>query len=364
MAKAVATVWALEGHTKAKHELLTRYLSRWVPIFQHGYGRTNDLVLIDGFAGPGIYEGGEPGSPVLMVREYLKAPRQPDTTLHCFFIEKNRARCEELEPRVSGFRGPQCKIHVLLGDYAEHYDAIRAHVDALRDPAVFAFLDPFSALDDPELAVDVVVRPTSEALVYLPVGHFARFIDQPKMARTLNGVFGDDRWKALKGKSTSQITTGLVRLYSERLSERPEPSAPRIYVEHFAIQPLSGNRYYLFFATKHRKAVAAMREAMWHVDPANGRLFDARRAPQPGIEDWKPGLASAIHERFPKGSRFYFEDAWQFVVEHHPPFDERRLRAALTHLRDVERVIQVRDPQTGKPSRRGFPRGRGIDVIA
>src|SRR3954447_17728649 len=116
MAKSMPTVWPLEEHTRAKHELLTRYLSRWVPIFQHGYGRTADLVFIDGFAGPGVYEGGEPGSPVLMIHEYLKSPRQSDTTLHCFFIEENSARCAELDQRVSDFRGPRCNIHVLQGD--------------------------------------------------------------------------------------------------------------------------------------------------------------------------------------------------------------------------------------------------------
>jgi hypothetical protein len=29
------------------------------------------LVLVDGFAGPGVYEGGEPGSPILMLRAFL-----------------------------------------------------------------------------------------------------------------------------------------------------------------------------------------------------------------------------------------------------------------------------------------------------
>lgn len=363
MARRIKTLWKLEEHTRAKHQLLMRYLSRWVPIFQHGYGKTDDLVFIDGFAGPGVYEDGEPGSPVLMIRTYLKANPNPETTLHCYFIEKDRARCDELERRVAGFRGPKCNVAVLHGDYADHYDSVMAEIDALTQPAVFAFLDPFSALDDPSLAVDVAVRPTSEALVYLPVGHFARFIDQPSIERTLNGVFGDDRWKVLKGKSTQEITRGLVALYAQRLAETGGASAQRIYVEHFAIHPLTGNRYYLFFATKHRTAVEAMREAMWVLDPANGCLFDARRAPQEGIEAWKPGLADALHRRFPKGSHFTFNDAWRYVVDECPPFDKKRLRAALTHLRE-HGVIEVRDPKTGKPSRRGFPADRRIDVIA
>lgn len=364
MAKVRQTVWALEDHTRAKHELLTRYLSRWVPIFQHGYGKTSDLVLIDGFAGPGIYTDGEPGSPVLMIREYLKARRDPSTRLHCFFIEEHAARAAELEQRVGGFRGPGCHIEVRQGDYADHYDDVMSYVDGLSGPAVFAFLDPFSAVDNPDLAVHVVVRPRSEALVYLPVGHFARFLDQPSMERTLDGVYGDDRWKVLRGRRTSEIRNGLIRLYAELLSA---PTAnnnnERFYVEPFGIQPANGELYYLFFATKHRRAVEAIRDAMWAVDPANGRRYDARHPAQPGLEVWKPELAAALQARFPAGSTFNFEDAWAYVVDEQPPFDKRRLRSALTHLRDTGR-LEILDAKSGKPSRRGFPEGRPIKMLA
>jgi three-Cys-motif partner protein len=362
VAKALPTIWTLEEHTRAKHELLTRYLSRWVPIFQHGYGKTGDLVLIDGFAGPGVYAGGEPGSPVLMVRQYLNAPRDPSTLLHCFFIEEDPKRVVELERRVGGFRGPNCHVEVLSGNYASHYARVMAYVDRLDDPAVFAFLDPFSAVEDPDLAIDVVVRPRSEVLVYLPVGHFARFIDQPSMERTLDGVYGDDRWKVLRGKSTARITNGLIELYAQRLAEPSAAQQGRFYVEWFGIQPAKGERYYLFLATKHRKAVEAIRDAMWAVDPANGRLFDARQSPQAGLDVWKPGLAAALRSRFPKGSRFDFEDAWDYVVDEQSPFDKPRLRAALALLRDTG-CLEIRSPKTGKPSRRGFPHGQPITML-
>ena len=362
MAKARPTIWPLEDHTSAKHDLLTRYLSRWVPIFQHGFGKTGDLVLIDGFAGPGVYSGGEPGSPVLMIRQYLNAPRDPSTCLHCFFIEEDPKRVAELERRIGGFRGPKCQIKVLAGDYASHYAAVMEYVDRLENPAVFAFLDPFSAVEGPEFAVDVVVRPRSEVLVYLPVGHFARFIDQSSLERTLDGVYGDSRWKVLRGKSTARITNGLIELYAQRLAEPSSGQGGRFYVEWFGIQPAKGERYYLFLATKHRKAVEAIRDAMWAVDPANGRLFNARQPPQPGLEVWKGGLAAALQTRFPKGARFDFKDAWEFVVDEQPPFDKARLRAALALLRDGGH-LEIRNPKTGKTSRRGFPPGQTITML-
>jgi len=57
------TIWQIEPHTTAKHQILGRYLHAWFPIL----GRFNrKLVYVDGFAGPGCYLDGEPGSTELL----------------------------------------------------------------------------------------------------------------------------------------------------------------------------------------------------------------------------------------------------------------------------------------------------------
>ena len=53
MASTKDTVWELEPHTRAKHEILKRYLQAWVPILS--LGRFPKVLYVDGFAGPGIY---------------------------------------------------------------------------------------------------------------------------------------------------------------------------------------------------------------------------------------------------------------------------------------------------------------------
>jgi hypothetical protein len=61
------TRWPLAPHTKIKHEILKRYLNAWLPILGSWAGR---VVFIDGFAGPGRYSGGEPGSPVIALQTF------------------------------------------------------------------------------------------------------------------------------------------------------------------------------------------------------------------------------------------------------------------------------------------------------
>ena len=52
MSEKLGTIWPLEPHTKAKHEILKYYLGAWFPILAKGSGR---IVYIDGFAFLGYY---------------------------------------------------------------------------------------------------------------------------------------------------------------------------------------------------------------------------------------------------------------------------------------------------------------------
>jgi three-Cys-motif partner protein len=63
MAAPRTTRWQLEPHTRAKHEILKRYLQAWMVILSQG--RFPEILYIDGFAGPGEYIGREAGSPTI-----------------------------------------------------------------------------------------------------------------------------------------------------------------------------------------------------------------------------------------------------------------------------------------------------------
>jgi hypothetical protein len=46
------TIWPIEPHTAAKHQILRKYLDAWFPILATYNKR---IVYVDGFAGPGRY---------------------------------------------------------------------------------------------------------------------------------------------------------------------------------------------------------------------------------------------------------------------------------------------------------------------
>jgi three-Cys-motif partner protein len=359
-----STLWKLDRHTAAKHELLAAYLSAWVPIFQHGYGKEKHLVFIEGFAGPGIYEDGEPGSPQVMLKTHAAARTQPDSHLHCFFVEANPKRAKRLDEEMESWRTaqagqPQRHIHVICGSYEDEYAGIRDQVKALGSGAVFAFLDPFGAVgNDPELAVNLIMRPRTEALVYLPVERFAALMKTPEIQGVLHGIFGDDRWRPLLELPHGERTDALVQMYRERLAGGAPGRQSKCWVETFRLRPDNGsNAYCLFFATKHPVAVEKMRAAMWKVDPIEGREFDARpgTGAQKPLPTWQPMLADELAARFGgPGGVFAFEAAWQYVLDEHPPFDKQRLREALDWLKQRGRLEKLTAADRSPTNRAGY----------
>lgn len=52
------TRWELEPHTRAKHLLLEGYLGAWLPVMAQARRKPERVVVLDGFAGPGVYKSG------------------------------------------------------------------------------------------------------------------------------------------------------------------------------------------------------------------------------------------------------------------------------------------------------------------
>ena len=59
--------WVMAPHTRAKHQILQKYLAAWYPILTRWNGR---IVYIDGFAGRARYYDGSEGSPQSAAKKY------------------------------------------------------------------------------------------------------------------------------------------------------------------------------------------------------------------------------------------------------------------------------------------------------
>ncbi|MGO8906807.1 MAG: three-Cys-motif partner protein TcmP [Solirubrobacteraceae bacterium] len=361
--------WPRDEHTKAKHDLLRAFFNKWVSIHSQWFAsRGGGLVRIyDGFAGPGIYTGGEPGSPVILLDALCSNPRlleqwaNVDYELH--FVERQPARAamlrsqlEALEARTRdrGKWSERISWTVTCGNYEEHVPQPIVG----RRSALFLFLDPFGYSHAPmTLTQDLVQQPKSDTLIFLPLSFVNRFAEREGQEPAMERFFGDSAWREVP--SGPGRPTALLELFKKQLR-----SAGLEWVAEFRLKPDSNNEYWIVGGSGHLKGFASIKEAFWTVDPINGQGFVAPRAAAPGQQTLGFELTTAreantapllelLREQF-GGRRFTVEEAIAAT---------ERSRFLLTHLKqmtlakaEAAGVLEVQRP----PGVRQFKEGKGI----
>jgi three-Cys-motif partner protein len=317
MAKPRDTLWDLEDHSRAKHEILRSYLNAWLPIMS----KFNDrLVLVDGFAGPGRYKGGEDGSPIIMLKAFLEhsARSRMDSELVYIFIDEDASRIEHLEGEIAdlGKQPEQVKWQAITGRFEDVFRELIEDIGPGKTLApTFAFIDPFGYSDAPmDLSANIVQFGRCEVLVYVPFPFVTRFLEIPEQERALTSLFGSKDWKKAIGLSGKERTAFLRDLFQRRLADEGGID----YVRSFEIVTKNGRGGYdLFFATGHETGLDAMKTAMWGVDRKEGRRFrDSTDSAQQVLLEDEPDfdqLDAAIREHFGSDA-FMIEEAEQFTL--------------------------------------------------
>lgn len=354
-------LWPIARHTAAKHAILKRYLDAWLPIM----GRYNRrLVFIDGFAGPGEYAGGEPGSPIIALDCALNHSRDLSRTeLLYVFIEQdaeNRANLERLlrERRIP----PHVRYDVLSGEFDKRATDILDSVEKEgRTPApAFVMVDPFGFSGVP---FDVIARlarqPKGEVLFTLMSEAINRFLEKPELERTFDSLFGTDAWRQVHRLAPGAPRwTEIHRLYAAQLEQ-----AGFNWVRAFEMKDEGGRtEYHLTFATHGKEGLRQIKNAMWRVDPSGlYRFSDSTNPdqltlfqPQPDYEQ----LGAAILDAF--GGRTASMPELEDFVLCQTAFRVEHLRRALQAIENSKRLVVI-----GERRRQGtYPEGVTIQFSA
>jgi three-Cys-motif partner protein len=179
MAKPPDTVWPIEEHTKAKHRILRKCLDAWLPIMGSENRR---IAYIDGFAGPGVYEGGEPGSAIIALNAYLEHRYRDRITAEVLFafIEEREDRLARLNAEVDKLRPglpKNVRAEVIPGPYEQVFgqtlDQLAREGKTLAP--TFAFVDPFGySQASMKLSGQFLQFARCEVLIYFPLSYIAR----------------------------------------------------------------------------------------------------------------------------------------------------------------------------------------------
>lgn len=198
-----ATTCPIEPHTKAKHEILRRYLGAWFPILSTHSGR---IIYLDGFAGPGVYQGGEDGSPVIALEtavNHFLGQKLTKTEILFFFIEQDKARAQKLKDVLAN-RFPKLPSNIkYIVEGAEFAPTFQEALDKLDEQGgklapTLAFLDPFGFSGMPmELIARLLKCTKCEVLITFMASFIRRFNDDARES-ALNELYATDEWKKLR----------------------------------------------------------------------------------------------------------------------------------------------------------------------
>jgi len=244
------------------------------------------ILIVDAFAGPGVFGDGKDGSPLIIchaVKEALSS--KPSMTVSVMCIEPLDELFLRLESNMSEFSFAEA----MQGEFLDYVDVIE---ERARSHSVFLYVDPWQVKGLDWSALEMIFRHLTkskmsiEILMNFNASVFARAglaalkltdleptdeiedvepidpaIITPPSIEKLNSVVGGDWWQAILKTEQSfpdkveQVARGVLEQLSRRFQEvcqhglkaQPHHTVPK---------------YYLIFASRHCDALELMNDQM------------------------------------------------------------------------------------------------------
>ncbi len=343
-------LWQIEPHTSAKHQILRKYLDAWLPIL----GKYNKrIVYIDGFAGPGEYTGGEPGSPIIALEAASTHRANLGGEIVFLFIEERPDRVAHLKSLLATLQlPPHFKVHPEQGTFAENLTTHLNELDAGKGPIAptFAFIDPFGFAGIPYALVKrLLQRDKCEVLITFMVDSINRWLEHPdaKIRAHIIETFGTEE-AATIAFGTGERAEALRGLYHRQLQ------AAAKFVRYFEMRDRE-NRvvYYLFFASNNEIGHLKMKEAMWKVDPMGDFKFSDATDPNQALLFSEPStapLAAALAATFTGTGQIPVQRV-EAYVNNSTAYLRKHMREALLQLEEEGKLSVAGKKKDGKKRR-------------
>jgi three-Cys-motif partner protein len=271
-------VWPAKAHTLAKHAILQNYLKAWMPILSAS-SSTREILYVDGFAGPGRYENGEDGSPVIAIKTALEHPLQFPIPVKFLFIENDPERHQILSGVIAGYRSraaqePRVQIEMpIQGDCTTVLGGRLQTYKQNNQPfgPALVFLDQFGYSAVPiSLISSIMENPKCEVFSYLEWTKLGWFLSDQTKWEGITRAFGGDEWKAALDMPKKQKELHILNSYLNALKTRGKAK----YVYNFSMHDEKGElTYWLFFCTNDLRGLEVMKKAMCSVDQAGTYRF-------------------------------------------------------------------------------------------
>ena len=332
-----STLPPIQPHTIAKHHILNYHLQEWFPIL----GRTHKrLRYIDGFAGPGEYESGDLGSPILALetvrshRDFERFSREGGE-MEFLFVEKDPDFHRSLKSKVDSDSWPtNFNIDIRSGEFETTLTTVLDDASRMGQgiPPTLLFVDPFGSAGFPmSLFQRLSGYSRVDALINLNHAEFVRWIlPDPLKHITADRLYGGSRWRpalTLNGRQQGQF---LVDEYENALRDNGW-----ITTSFEMVNKLNQPAYHLVFGTASTRGLEAMKRAMRNASQTGEfRYSDRIDSAQPVLlgldmaEQFRREIADLLFFKY-EGKEIGFDQLMEDEINRHRWWLEPDLRAAL-----------------------------------
>ncbi|MCV7079580.1 three-Cys-motif partner protein TcmP [Mycobacterium szulgai] len=275
--------WEADPHTKTKHALYRQYLGKWMPIMVNGWGA--NITYAEGFAGPGVYLDGAPGSPVIALQTLVGNPKIRTKVktggIRFIFVDHDQRCISMLPGELSKAAAPvpldelaQHGVHVSIekGECEPRLAEVLTRENAWKRP-ILAVLDTWGGAVSFDLVRRIADNPGSEVIITMKPQYFSRFANASDITHG-DKVFGGTAWREVAQQSSEAKERWLLQRYRGSVHAAGFP-----YVLDFELVDARGESLFLVFGTTHPKGLTKMKEAMWEVDDIAGIGYRDPRDP-------------------------------------------------------------------------------------
>jgi three-Cys-motif partner protein len=327
--------------SRIKDRVLSAYLAVYLPKVATLGKR---IVLVDGFAGPGRFEDGSAGSPLLIVN--AAEARVPGKYL-ALFVNKDREHHEALTKLMQPYID-KGSVQTIYGSAA---DLLANLAGAVRDQTLFLYLDPFGLAGcEFNALMPFLQRTTGSTEIFIniqrqEIPRLACVTAEAKgltpqvdaLQRRLSAVMGNSYWRGVFADSTVTKTdervTKVVEDYRRRIAKFL-PYTGSCPVKDREDGPI---KYQMMLCSRHPHALEVMNDAacraynqQMYEQRVKGTLFEPTNwEEERDLTHLTPAVIETLARVGPTSRR----RLWlEFVQQHFMEFMSKEYRQAVVQL--------------------------------
>lgn len=326
--------------------------------------RPEPILLVDGYAGPGVFDDGTVGSPLIMCQH---AEALAEGKYQAVFVNKDPGHHLRLS-RALQDRGWQHSATPIHGDARKLLTYLPGN---LGNRTLFLYLDPFGlrgcefALLEPFLSRGPAVSTELLFLIHMPVVHRLAMTQQhragmrnhrlaPSFHDRLTQVFGGEYWKAILWQcsgSPEERERDLIDAYAKHLARY----LPHTHYCPVRESPDSRVKYYIVFAARHEDAVLLMNDIMarayhghMHRQRHRGTLWESQDwRDMRSIDDIADGLDDIVLAAVKQHPGRPATAIWRAIVDSYfMQFTKKEFNETLKRMEQRRCLVRQPDPRT------------------